>query len=192
VDMHLSLRPLTTESGGSNSRSTFRLNSIEIDGVLHDERVRSAEVVLGEGPAQIAVEFLTETPVVFPVAKGQRNQLGVGFHPGHGTFDSETLIHPVADGWKVAADTAPPYVSRGMWQHCEDCDEPALFRCPWVQLGAQRTPDFVSVQFYPAEVEMVGGEWAYTRNGSGEIVRGSMWVARVELLGTVDIDPIDR
>jgi len=190
--MHISLRPFTSESGTSNGRSTFRLNSVEIDGVLHDERVHAAEVILGDGPAEIVVEFLTETPVVFPVEKGERNAVGRGFHPAIGYFDSTTQAHPLADQWKVAADTATPYVSLGMWKHCDDCIEPSLYRCPWVQMGSQRIVDFASVMFFPAGVTKVGGEFPYSRNSKGDLVRGEMWVARVELLGTVDIDPIDR
>lgn len=185
MDMHTILRPQLHDGAGM-----LRLREVEINGHVYSDRVHGGSVSFnGDSVAEIVVEFLTETPLVYAVTKGktvERPQPGFVPPPEAlvgSRFDAQRLCHPVAEGWRVAQETASPFVSLGMWEHCDDCSDPALYRVPFLDLDGQRFSEFVSVEFLPVAHE-------FAKNGSGDLVRGCAWIARIEMCGTAAIEPI--
>ena len=187
--MHTILRPREVQGG------LFRLSEVVLDGHTYSDRVFSANVVFHSGPTEIFVEFLTETPVIYAIAKGAKEpRPQPGFVPSEAAlldygFDAHRLVHPAAEGWRVAQETASPFVSLGMWEHCMDCANPALFRVPWLDLGGTRFSEIVSVSFRRA-TPISQTDRSFYDNGGGNLIRGTAWIARVQMCGTVEIDPI--
>jgi len=188
--MHTILRPREVDGG------LVRLNAVSFDGHLYTDRVLGADIYLDSGIGEVYVEFLTETPVVYAVAKGQSDpRPQPGFVPSEDAllsaeFDCHRLVHPAAEGWRVAQETASPFVSMGMWEHCTDCAEPAMHRMPWLDLGGHRFTDIVSVSFRRSLSASPARVTPHYSNGHGRLLRGTPWVARVRVLGTVAIEPV--
>ena len=187
--MHTILRPRAVEGG------LVRLNEVVLDGHTYSDRVHSADVAFDSGIAEIFVECLTEIPAGYAIAKDtQQPRPQPGFVPTetallYGDFDAHRLVHPMAEGWRVAQETATPFVSLGMWEHCMDCANPALFRVPWLDLGGTRFSEIVSVSFRRA-TPISQADRSFYDNGGGNLIRGTAWIARVQMCGTVEIDPI--